>query len=314
MPKSAGEPWRPSKATAMQLSEAIQAYLEELQRQNVSPQTLKAYSGDLRDFLEYFTPPGEQPPLPAGFDVLKMREWMASLYSKGNSPVSIRRKVSALRMFFKFLTRDGHAKGNPAKLMRLPKAPKKLPLVMSAEQTGVLLDGAALLHDIRPHPQRDVAMLELLYGSGLRVSELVGLDLQDIDHTDRWLRVRGKGRKERQVPFPGKAAEALRTYLMQRHAKPDENAVFVNHQGRRITTRGVHKIVKFYGNALAGDSEIHPHSFRHAFATHLLSDGADLRAIQELLGHARLSTTQKYTQLSLTELMAVYDRSHPKAH
>jgi integrase/recombinase XerC len=291
----------------------IEAFHEELQRQNVSAHTLKAYGGDLRDFLDYFTPPGQQSPAPGEFDVLKMREWMASLHAKGNSAVSIRRKVSALRMFFKFLTREGRATMNPAKLVRLPKAPQKLPLVMTAEQTGVLLDGVGK-EDGRPHPKRDVAMLELLYGSGLRVSELVGLDLQDIDHTERWLRVRGKGRKERQVPFPGKAAQALHAYLIERHAKPGESAVFVNHHGRRITTTGVRKIVKFYAQAVSGDGEIHPHSFRHAFATHLLGDGADLRAIQELLGHARLSTTQKYTQLSLTELMTVYDRAHPKAH
>jgi integrase/recombinase XerC len=291
----------------------IQGFEEELRRQNVSAHTLKSYGGDLRDFLEYFSPPGEAPPAPAAFDVLKMREWMASLHAKGNSAVSIRRKVSALRMFFKYLTREGDVHVNPAKLVRLPKAPKKLPLVMTAEQTGGLLDGAARMNECSPHPKRDLAMLELLYGSGLRVSELVGLDLQDIDHTERWLRVRGKGRKERQAPFPGKAAGALRAYLMERHAKPGEDAVFVNHHGRRITTGGVRKIVKFYATTVTGDSEVHPHSFRHAFATHLLSDGADLRAIQELLGHARLSTTQKYTQLSLTELMAVYDRSHPKA-
>jgi len=291
----------------------IDAFQEELQRQNVSAHTLKGYGGDLRDFLEYFTPPGEQPPGPNEIDVLKMREWMANLHAKGNSAVSIRRKVSALRMFFKFLTREGHARMNPAKLVRLPKAPKKLPLVMTAEQTSGLLDEVSKDESV-PHPKRDLAMLELLYGSGLRVSELVGLDLQDIDHADRWLRVRGKGRKERQVPFPGKAAEALRAYLMKRHAQPGETGVFVNHQGRRISTRGVAKIVKYYARTIAGDAEIHPHSFRHAFATHLLGDGADLRAIQELLGHARLSTTQKYTQLSLTELMAVYDKAHPKAH
>ena len=290
----------------------MEAFHEELQRQNVSAHTLKSYAGDLRDFLGYFTPPGEQPPAPDEIDVLKMREWMASLHAKGNSAVSIRRKVSALRMFFKFLTREGNARTNPAKLVRLPKAPKKLPVVMTAEQTSGLLDGVGK-DESRPHPKRDLAMLELLYGSGLRVSELVGLDLQDIDHTDHWLRVRGKGRKERQVPFPGKAAGALRAYLMERHAQPEESGVFVNHHGKRITTRGVGKIVKFYAEKIAGDSEVHPHSFRHAFATHLLGDGADLRAIQELLGHARLSTTQKYTQLSLAELMAVYDKSHPKA-
>jgi integrase/recombinase XerC len=297
-----------------ELEQRIEAFLEELQRQNVSPHTSKAYRGDLRDFLEYFTPPDELPPAPDQFDVLKIREWMASLHAKRNSALSIRRKVSALRMFFKFLTRDGHVRVNPAQLVRLPKAPKNLPLVMTAEQTNGLLDGVAENKQDVPHPKRDLAMLELLYGSGLRVSELVGLDLHDIDHSERWMRIRGKGRKERQVPFPGKAAAALHAFLMERHANPGENAVFINHHGRRISTRGVHKIVKFYAALLTGDAAIHPHSFRHAFATHLLSDGADLRSIQELLGHARLSTTQKYTQLSLTELMAVYDRSHPKAH
>jgi integrase/recombinase XerC len=296
-----------------ELETSIEAFREELVRQNVSEHTLRNYGSDLRQFLHYFTPPGEQPPSPTQFDVLMMREWMANLHVKRNSAISIRRKVSALRMFFKYLTREGHAKANPARLLRLPKAPKNLPVVMTAEQTGELLDRVGE-DESRPHPKRDVAMLELLYGSGLRVSELVGLDLHDIDHTDRWLRIRGKGRKERQVPMPGKAAEALLTYLAVRHAKPNECGVFVNHHGGRITTTGVRKIVKYYAMTLNGDTEVHPHSFRHAFATHLLGDGADLRAIQELLGHARLSTTQKYTQLSLTELMAVYDKAHPKAH
>jgi integrase/recombinase XerC len=297
-----------------ELERHIFAYFEDLQRQNVSPHTIKSYGSDLRDFLEYFTPPGSQPPLAAEFDVFRIREWMASLHAKKNSAVSIRRKVSALRMFFKFLTREGHLRVNPAKLVRLPKAPKKLPLVMTAEQTGNLLDGVLLAKTEGPNPKRDLAMLELLYGSGLRVSELTGLNLEDIDRSERWLRVRGKGRKERQVPYPKKAEAALEAYLIERHAVSGESAVFVNFHGTRLSTRGVQKIVKFYATQITGDSSVHPHSFRHAFATHLLGDGADLRAIQELLGHARLSTTQKYTQLSLTELMAVYDKSHPKAH
>lgn len=297
-----------------ELERHIFAYFEDLQRQNASPHTIRSYGSDLRDFLEYFTPPGSQPPLAAEFDVLRIREWMASLHAKQNSAVSIRRKVSALRMFFKFLTREGHLRVNPARLVRLPKAPKMLPLVMTAEQTGNLLDGVSLAKTEGPNPRRDLAMLELLYGSGLRVSELTGLNLDDIDRNERWLRVRGKGRKERQVPYPGKAETALEAYLTERRAVPGESAVFVNFHGARLTTRGVQKIVKFYATQITGDSSVHPHSFRHAFATHLLGDGADLRAIQELLGHARLSTTQKYTQLSLTELMAVYDKAHPKAH
>ena len=183
---------------------------------------------------------------------------------------------------------------------------------MTAEQTNNLLDAAAG-HEERPQLARDLAILEMLYGCGLRVSELAGLNLEDIDFAERWLRVRGKGRKERQVPFPSKAAAALERYLAVRQPAAREKAVFLNRRGARLTDRSVRNIVKFYATLLAGDSSIHPHSFRHAYATHLLSDGADLRAIQELLGHARLSTTQKYTKVSLADLMAVYDKAHPKA-
>jgi integrase/recombinase XerC len=142
----------------------------------------------------------------------------------------------------------------------------------------------------------------------------VGLNLDDIDRSARWLRVRGKGRKERQVPYASKASAALEKYLATRDSKPGQQALLLSNRGARLSDRTARYIVKFYARMLAGDSSLHPHSFRHAYATHLLSDGADLRAIQELLGHARLSTTQKYTQVSLTDLMAVYDRAHPKAH
>ena len=153
----------------------------------------------------------------------------------------------------------------------------------------------------------------MLYGCGLRISELVGLNLDDFDSTERWIRVRGKGRKERQVPYGSKAASSLEKYLAVRAAKSGERALLVNHHGGRLSDRGARHVVKFYARMISGDSSLHPHSLRHAYATHLLADGADLRAIQELLGHARLATTQKYTQVSLTDLMAVYDRAHPKA-
>lgn len=286
-------------------------YLDELRRNNASPHTILSYGSDFRDFLDYFSPAGEPPPAIAEIDLLNFREYMAHLHDRELAAVSIRRKVAALRMLFKFLVREGVAKTNVARLLRLPKAGRKLPAVMSAEQTGALLDGAGSATLDRPYPKRDVAILEMLYGCGLRSSELVGLNLEDLDLGAGWLRVRGKGRKERQAPFTGKAAEALDRYLQVRAG--DEPAVFLNHAGKRLSGRSVRNIVKFYATYLAGDSSIHPHSFRHAFATHLLSDGADLRAIQELLGHARLSTTQKYTQLSLTDLVSVYDRAHPKA-
>lgn len=291
----------------------IVRFLEELKRQNVSPNTLTAYASDLRQFLEYFSPPGAEPPALQDFDVLKIREWLADLYDQKLNALTIRRKLAALRMFFRFLVRERIAVMNPARLVRTPKAPQRLPAVMTPEQTNGLLDSVARRTVERRNLARDLAILEILYGCGLRVSELTGLNLEDVDHSERWLRVRGKGRKERQTPFGNKAAEALDRYLAERAATPGENAIFVNHRGTRITDRGVRGIIKMYATLIAGDSSIHPHSFRHAYATHLLSDGADLRSIQELLGHARLSTTQKYTQVSLTELMAVYDRAHPKA-
>ena len=296
---------------ASELEHQIRRFVEELERNNASPHTIKSYESDLRQFLDYFSPPGAEPPVPSEFDVLKIREWLAGLYDHKLSPVSIRRKLAALRVFFRFLVREGLAPVNTPRLLRTPKSPKKLPDVMTTEQTNALLDGVAAGKLERPHPARDVAILELLYGCGIRVSELVGLNLDDLDRTERWLRVRGKGRKERQVPFGGKAAAALERYLEDRSSH--EQALFLNHRGGRLTDRGVRGIIKLYATLIAGDSSIHPHSFRHAFATHLLSDGADLRSIQELLGHARLSTTQKYTQVSLTDLMAVYDKAHPKA-
>jgi integrase/recombinase XerC len=228
------------------------------------------------------------------------------------SAVSLRRKVAAVRSLFRFLVKEGVIPSNTARLLATPKVPKTLPRVMTQEQANRLLDEAAEQEE-KPNLARDVAILEVLYGCGIRVSELTGLNLEDLDLAERWIRVRGKGKKERQVPCPSKAAAALERYLSARKAAAGERAVFVNRFGGRLTARGVRNIVKFYATLLAGDSSVHPHSFRHAFATHLLSDGADLRSIQELMGHARLSTTQKYTKVSLEDLMAVYDRTHPKA-
>jgi len=295
------------------LSAQIRQYLQELQRTGASAHSIKAYESDLRHFLEYLSPPELAPPAPDAIDLLILREWLASLYRADLTAVTIRRKLAAVRSFFKFMQREGVVPANVARLVRTPKAPKKLPEVMTAEQVNTLLDGVASGKVERPHPSRDRAIFEVLYGCGVRVSELAGLNLADLDRADGWIRVRGKGRKERQVPLPRQAAEALERYLKERAIVRDEGAVFLNHRGGRLTDRGISLIVKFYATYLAGDPSVHPHSFRHAYATHLLSAGADLRAIQELLGHARLSTTQKYTQVSLTDLMAVYDKAHPKA-
>jgi len=291
----------------------IDRFLDELRRANASAHTVRSYAADLEQFLEYFSPPGTEPPGPAQIDVPAIREWMGDLYHQKLTVVTIRRKLAALRTLFKFLLRDGIVAVNPARLVRTPKAPQTLPRVMTAEQTNNLLDAVAAGKLERPHPARDVAIFELLYGCGIRIGELVGLNLADLDLAEKWLRVRGKGRKERQVPYGSKAAAALERYLAERHAPPQETALFLNHRGARLTDRGARGIVKLYATVLAGDSSIHPHAFRHAYATHLLSDGADLRSIQELLGHARLSTTQKYTQLTLKDLTAVYDRAHPRA-
>ncbi len=297
-----------------ELAERIESYLAELRRENVSAHTLRNYASDLEQFLEYFSPPGEEPPAPAKIELLAIREWLGDLYRRKLSAITIRRKLAALRSFFQFLVREGVLAVNTARLVRTPKAPKTLPVVLTAEQTNSLVDQVAAGKIERPYPERDLAIFELLYGCGLRVSELAGLNLDDFDLGERWIRVRGKGKKERQVPFGGKAAKAVDAWLAVRNPKaPGERALLMNHRGTRLSDRGIRGIVKLYAVLLTGDSSIHPHSFRHAFATHLLADGADLRSIQELLGHAQLSTTQKYTQVSLTDLMGVYDRAHPKA-
>jgi integrase/recombinase XerC len=294
------------------LSASIEAYLAALRRENASPHTIRNYGVDLTQFLEYFSR-ADQSPSVESIDMLGLREWMGDLYRQRLDAVTIRRKLAAVRSLFKFLVREGSISSNPAKLMRTPKAPKKLPRVPTAEQTNNLIDRVGGDSLNRPYPRRDRAIFELLYGCGLRVSELVGLNLDDVDTSERWLRVRGKGRKERMVPYGAKAGEALEAWIEERQARRGEKAVFVNHRGGRLSDRGARQIVNLYGTMLSGDSSLHPHSLRHAYATHMLADGADLRAIQELLGHARLSTTQKYTQVSLTDLMRVYDRAHPKA-
>ena len=284
------------------LAEQSKRYLADLARGGASAHTIDAYAADLREFLESLSPHGAPPPEPAAIDLLMLRQWLAGLYRRGQEAVTIRRKLAAVRGLFRFLMREGLVHKNVARLVRTPKAPQKLPEVLTPDQVNGLLDGVAAGKLERPDPARDRAIFELLYGCGVRVSELAGLNLEDLDRTERWLRVCGKGRKQRQVPLPGKAAEALERYLSERPVVRDEPAVFLNHRRTRLTDRGIRGIVKLYATFVNGDPSIHPHSFRHAYATHLLADGADLRAIQELLGHASLSTTQKYTQVSLTDL------------
>lgn len=296
-----------------ELVQAIEDFLGDRARRNDSQHTLRNYGADLSDFVTYLSPPGEQPPPITDIDLLSLREWLASLYDREHKPATIRRKLASLRAFFRYLSREHRISGDPARLLRLPKMPKTLPEVPNTEVTNALVDGALRDKLERPMPERDWLLFELLYGCGLRISEAVGLNLEDFDRTERWVRVRGKGRKERQVPYGSKTAEALQSWLLKRTSGKERSALFLNHRGGRLTDRGARNIVKLYATYVAGDSSIHPHTLRHAFATDLLSNGADLRSIQELLGHARLSTTQKYTQVSLTDLMRVYDSAHPKA-
>ncbi len=296
------------------LRECTAKYLAELARRGASKHTLRNYASDLEQFAAYFESPGERAPEVEAIDLALLREWLGWLYDQELTTVTVRRKIAALRSMFKFLLQEGVVAANAARRLRTPKAKQRLPDVMSEEKTNNLIDAVEAGERIeRPSKERDLAFLELLYGCGIRVSELVGINLEDIDLWQGWLLVRGKGNKERQVPVGGRAAQAVQRYLAQRTAPPAERALFLNSRGARLGDREVRRLVKLYALMVTGDSTVHPHSFRHAYATHLLSDGADLRAIQELLGHARLSTTQKYTQVTLKDLQAVYDRAHPKA-
>ena len=339
---------------------AIAKYLEYLQSvRNSSPHTILNYRRDLEQFLVYLSPPGVRPPGLTGVTHPLIREFVAHLHDQGLQKSSIARKLAALRSFFKYCVREGHLKENPARLVPTPKLPKRIPSVLSAEEMNGFLNqlggpersahrsraassGDRLLPEESganaPARQsasarageglllrRDRALLELLYAAGLRVSELTGLNLVDMEQKERILRVRGKGNKERIVPYGAKAQEALEKYwpvreqLLQQTDRtsgrqdPHAEAVFLNYSGQRLTQRSVGRIVKKYVRMANVNWDLHPHSLRHAFATHLLADGADLRAIQELLGHQSLSTTQKYTHASIRQLMDIYDKAHPHA-
>jgi integrase/recombinase XerC len=295
----------------MKCAEAIALYLDYLRRErHVSPHTLRNYEGDLRQFTDFLKAQPDGMPEVETIDHLQIRSYLGEFYARQGQNSSAARRLSVLRSLFKFLAREGVMKNNPARLVTSPKVPKKLPEVPTASELEDFF--AKLMSTPIPArdeilPVRDRAIFELLYGCGLRAAELVGLNRIDIEPDV--LRVRGKGSKERIVPYGRYAAQALAAYLPC-HQAP---AVFLNHRGGRLTTRSVARIVKKYAMLFAENTGMHPHSFRHAYATHMLDSGADLRAIQELLGHARLSTTQKYTQVSIQKLLDVYSKSHPKA-
>jgi integrase/recombinase XerC len=332
------------------MRQSIEKFLEYLRSvKNASPHTITNYGKDLEQFRVYLMPPGTEEPSPEKVTHQLIREFVGHLHEQGLEKSSIARKLAALRSYFKYLVREGMLKENPARLVPTPKLPKRIPSVLSAEEMSGFLDhlaavqnaagrargrkkrnevektapaGVVKLEDSLLLP-RDRAILELLYAAGLRVSELTGLNVADMDEKEQMVRVLGKGRKERIVPFGGKAAEALGAYRPVREklleenqrsgGKTDPQAVFLNYMGRRLTQRSVGRIVKKYVRVVNMNWDLHPHSLRHAFATHLLADGADLRSIQELLGHQSLSTTQKYTHASVRQLMDIYDKAHPHA-
>jgi integrase/recombinase XerC len=293
---------------------------------NYSPHTLRNYGSDLEAFFDYFRHGGARKrrvPDIAEIRYQDIREYLGTLYARRLQPSTIARKLAALRSFYRFACREGWTQENPAKLVSTPRLPQRLPEVMTAEETNRLLDAATNSPETVPHrlaalAARDLLILELLYGAGLRVSELVGLDAEQVNSGEQLLLARGKGKKEREVPFGKKALAALQAYLPERAELLRKNrsgskALFINSRGMRLTARSVGRIVKRFGIAHRGDTTLHPHSLRHAFATHLLGEGADLRAILELLGHSSLSTTQKYTRVSIRQLMEIYDKTHPRA-
>lgn len=298
-------------------------FLDHLRyERNVSEHTLRNYASDLGQFFDFLAPAdknGVRREISVhDIDHLTIREWLAELHSLNKKKTSVARKLASLRTFFQFLVREGTLETNPAKLVSTPRVERKLPVHLSIEDAIRFIETPDLETDLG---KRDRAILEFLYATGVRVSELTKLDLKEVDFQNKLVRVTGKRRKQRIVPFNDLALQALLGYLSVRqnflhNASPatrDESAVFLNYQGTRITTRSVGRMVDKYIKQCADLNDISPHSLRHSFATHLLDSGADLRDIQELLGHARLSTTQIYTHVSMEKILEVYDRAHPKA-
>jgi integrase/recombinase XerC len=305
----------------------IRRYLEYLRIQkNASPHTLRNYASDLQQFYLYLTtaPDGEPrpEPEPGQIDNLTIREFLGVLYQRKNSKSTVARKLAAIRSFMKYLSVQEAVRANPAKTVASPKQEMRLPDYMTLDSVVSLVEAPDTSTDLG---KRDRAILELLYAAGLRVGELVALNLGDISLGEGLVRCVGKGRKERIVPFGSRAAESLEAYLQIRgkHVKlpasqgkgrpPAGAAVFLNFRGGRLTERSVGNIVDRHVGKLAQQLKIHPHTLRHTFATHMLNAGADLRAIQELLGHESLSTTQKYTHVSAEQLVRVYESCHPRA-
>ena len=305
------------------IKEHLKQFLDHLRlNRNVSPHTLRAYDSDLSQYLEFLTGHLKKPASaidPRTVDAQAVRAFLDSLHRRGSSRASVARRVSALRAFGRWLVREGHIDADPASLVAAPKVEQKLPTHLDMKEVVGMIESA---DTSTPLGRRDRAILELFYASGLRLSELVSLDLEDINLSGRIARVAGKGGKERIVPFNNSTAKAIKAYLKDRsqldrpttsNQQPTTDPLFLNYQGGRLSTRGVDRIVRRYAREAATRLGVSPHALRHSFATHLLQAGADLRAIQELLGHSRLSTTQRYTHLDATSLLAQYKKAHPKA-
>lgn len=311
------------------LKDATREFLQFLKlNRNASPHTVRAYDTDLTQLLEFVgardgTKPSRVPV--AALDAEAVRGFLESLHDRGISRASTARRLAAVRTFARYLVREGHLPEDPTQLVGSPRREKTLPNHLDLEQVDKLI-GTPDVSEVAG--RRDRAILELFYASGLRLSELVGLDIEDINLSGRVVRVRGKGGKERLVPFNHSAADALKAMLQDMRSAPpaphrrqtratpharQRSPVFLNHRGGRLTTRSVDRLVRRAARAASVPGGLSPHALRHTFATHLLQAGADLRAIQELLGHARLSTTQRYTHLDVGRLLEVYRASHPRA-
>jgi len=304
----------PAAAKALKrtiVERATDDFIRHLRERNASAHTIKAYAGDLDVFSAYIGSRDWK-----AIDHVAIRGFLSHLYDKGLSKTSVARALAAVRSLYRWLAQEGVVEQNPAKLVSTPRLPTKLPRVPTIEEVNSVLDGK--MPDVASFAERDRLLLELLYGCGIRNSELVGINVEDIRTGNEAILIRGKGKKERYVPFGESARDALTHYLPWRQQllatlRKTTPALLLNQRGGRLTTRSVGRIVKRIAVAKGLSPDVHPHTLRHAFGTHMLEEGADLRAIQELLGHERLATTQRYTQLSVKHMMNVYDQTHPRA-
>jgi integrase/recombinase XerC len=300
-----------TKTSRTPVEKAIDKFLHSLRQRNASIHTLKAYTGDLDNFAAYVGVRDWR-----SIDHLTIRGFLSTLYERGLGKTSVARALAAVRSFYRWLAQEGVVEQNPAALVSTPKLPKKLPRVPTIEEMNTVLDGQ--MPEVASFPERDRIMFELLYGCGIRNSELIGINLDDIRLSSEAILIRGKGKKERYVPFGDSVKAALAVYLPLRQQtlaerKKITTALLINQRGGRLTTRSVGRIIKKVAVAKGLSPDVHPHTLRHAFGTHMLEEGADLRSIQEMLGHERLSTTQRYTQLSMKQVLEVYDQTHPRA-